>query len=254
MRSGSSRREPVEISSGCLLDVHRPRSAGPLNAEELAACRQHGVPLSYDPVQFGWVPSTVEEDVDPSGESEARSGSDASDLPMEFGGSYRLRPWRLADVPRFIALLDNPNVWEHLPETYPEPLTEDLAGDLIELSIRSSHHEVLAVELEGEVVGQVRLAFDPGSDDRSEGEISYWLGELYWGQGIGGELVSYFTALSFERRSELRSIFARVHERNVASARILGRAGYIFEARATETSAIHVYRRFRTDSLGPTQF
>lgn len=166
-------------------------------------------------------------------------------MPMEFGGSCRLRPWRLEDVPRFVALLDNPKVWEHLPESYPDPLTEDLARDLIELSIRSSHHEVLAVERDGEIIGQVRLAFDPGSDDRSEGEISYWLGEPYWGQGVGGQLVAHFTALSFNRHPELASVFARVHQQNAGSARVLEKAGYRSEGTASGARALLLYRHRR---------
>lgn len=220
----------IALPSGRLLDVNRRRSAGTLNTEELVACRQAGLPLAYDPVQFGWVPDSVEDDVDPS--IETTVAADAADLPMEFGGRYRLRRWRQADAPRFVALLDNPTIWEHLPETYPAPLTEELARDLIALSNESSHHEVFAVELDGDPVGQVRLAFDPGSDDRSEGEISYWIGEPYWGSGIGRALVAHFTALSFQRRPELRSIFARVHERNPASARSLEKAGYRSEVTA----------------------
>jgi RimJ/RimL family protein N-acetyltransferase len=237
-----NRPGPIGLPSGRLLDLHRPRSAGPLDMEELAFCREQGVPLAYDPVGVGWVSATCEDDLDLVDEASPAGGPAPA---MEFGGRYRLRPWRLDDAPRFVALLDNPRVWEYLPESYPAPLTEDLARDLIELSNRSDHHEVLALELDGEVVGQVRLAFNPGSEDRSEGEISYWLGEPWWGQGIGRDLVAHFTALSFGRHPELRSIVARVHEHNTASGRILEGIGYAQQERSAASPAICVYRSLR---------
>ncbi|MCU4651569.1 GNAT family N-acetyltransferase [Roseibacterium sp. SDUM158016] len=249
-------RTVYELPSGRILDTRRPRSAGVLDEEEFAFCKEQGVSLSYDPVQIGWVPATAEDDI---------SGFRRASLPVaplatrspgsiEFGGRYRLRPWSAADVEVFVDLLDNPRVWEFMPEDYPAPLDRDLAAFLIEISNKTDHHEVYAVEVHGEPVGQVRLAFEQAMGDGSEGEISYWLGERHWGNGIAGDLVAFYTDLCFRRRPELRSIVARVHERNAASARVLQKSGYVLEGANAASRSVNLYRRIRDgEAAGPSK-
>jgi RimJ/RimL family protein N-acetyltransferase len=179
---------------------------------------------------------------------------------MERAGEYVLRPWNDQDTHRFVELLDNPRVWEHLPEGYPNPLTEDIARDLIQLSNDESHHEVRAIERDGEVVGQVRMLFDGPKHSLSghaDAEISYWLGEDYWGQGIAGHVIPLATHFTLLDRPGLTSIFARVHERNVASRKALERAGYRFEGQlAAELDGepeVFTYRFFREESQGSSE-
>ena len=168
-----------------------------------------------------------------------------------------LRPWDEAEAFRFVELLDNPRVWEYLPEPYPNPLTESMARDLIHVSNHSSYHEVCAIERNGTVVGQVRMLFESGTHAaEDDAEISYWLGESYWGQGIISEVIPFYTVLTFQKREGLRSIFARVDAANTASRRALERVGYRLEGRlAAELDGepgIYTYRCFREDYLfGP---
>lgn len=174
------------------------------------------------------------------------------------GKKYRLAPWRDEDAARFVELLGNPKVWEYLPQDYPSPLTEDNARALIELSNGAPHHEVRAVEFAGEIVGQVRLEFErvggEASGDLHEAEISYWLGEQYWGRGIMTDVVSLYTLLSFQHY-DLESLYARVHESNTASARLLEKAGYRCERRREtqhdRESNLLTYRVFQTDYAAP---
>ncbi len=111
-----------------------------------------------------------------------------------------------------------------MPEEYGGQLNTDIAHDLIVLSNEAEHHVVRAVEFNGKAIGQVRLEF---SDlDYSEAEISYWLGEAFWGQGHGSEIVRRFAEESFKRRPDLVRLVARVHQDNAASARILTKADF----------------------------
>lgn len=147
-------------------------------------------------------------------------------------GRYQLREWRAEDAPRYVELLDNPRVWEHLPQDQPRPLTHETARALIELSSTASHHEVRAIEREGEVVGQVRLEFARGGRValQREAEISYWLGEEYWGRSIMSDVVLLYTRSSFQAH-DLDSIFARIREENTASARLAEKCRYRYEGR-----------------------
>ena len=54
------------------------------------------------------------------------------------------------------------------------------------------------------------------------------MGEDYWNRGIGTEAVREVTAESF-RRLELTRVFALPFEENVASIRVLEKAGFVLE-------------------------
>lgn len=218
------------LPSGRVLDLRRSRSEGPLDEEELGLCRAWGVPLVYDPAQVGWLPASCADDLN----LHAR-------LARRKEPRLRFRPWREEDLGAYLGLLDDPLVWAHLPEPYPDPLTPEVARDLIAISNEGTHHEVLAVEADGELVGQVRLAFGPAD----EGEVSYWLGQAHWGRGIGSALVALFTARSLRRHPGLRAIVARVHEGNGASARALEKAGYLHVGQGPDDPSWLLYRRER---------
>jgi len=190
-----------------------------LDREELEWCHTNGVPLGYDPVQIGWVPLSVEEDI-------LSRAPDAAATPVLPDEGLSLRPWRTDEAGVLRGLLDDPEVWRHLPEDYPDPLTDEVAAELVAISLLEHHHEVRAVEVDGEVVGQVRLLFDGHGADRSGAEISYWLGRAHWGRGIGTKLVRHATETAFARHASLERLTARVHPDNSASAAVLAKAGY----------------------------
>ncbi len=231
----------VRLPSGATLALGQPRSAGVLDPATLAECRRVGIPLAYDPLQLGWVPAEAEDDldIDPRGAAPVPRRRPMADRLAALSRRYRLRPWAAADRDAFRALLDNPKIWEHLPEAYPAPLTDEMAEALIELSREAQHHEVRCVEHAGAPIGQVRLAFDAGAPGRAE--ISYWLGEAHWGQGHGAAIVELATALGFRTHEWLDTLYARVHAANPASARLLEKAGYAEMGRAEDDPEIRVF-------------
>lgn len=240
----------VSPTEGDDLDLRRPRSAGRLSADALAACRARGVPLAYDPVQQGWVAQACLDDVDDAPAPDGRPALPGASSPPRASaarGRLVLRPWSRDDVPAFVALLDDPRVWRHLPEDYPAPLSEEMARDLIEISNAGAHHEVRAIERDGAVVGQVSLAFDPDARPARDAEISYWLGAAHWGEGIGSEVVALYTGVAFARRPELAAIHAVVHPENRMSARVLEKAGYRLEGPPPREGGVLRYRIRRAD-------
>lgn len=60
-------------------------------------------------------------------------------------------------------------------------------------------------------------------------EIGYWLAQEFWGQGITPLAVQAVTHHAFDAY-ELRKVYATVRDGNVASRRVLEKAGYAFEA------------------------
>jgi RimJ/RimL family protein N-acetyltransferase len=138
---------------------------------------------------------------------------------------FTFRPWQPTDVDIYRRYLDNPKLWAFVPEDYPSPFTEDTARVLIEASRAVSHHEVLAAELDGEPVGQVRLLFDDSYPGLNAAEVSYWIAEEYWGKSLGTTILRIFTDRSFRERP-LDLIYAWIRTEHVASIKTAERAGY----------------------------
>jgi RimJ/RimL family protein N-acetyltransferase len=145
-------------------------------------------------------------------------------------GDFQLRPWQLEEASTFASLLDDPRVWQSLPEAYPGQIGPEVARQLITIANGwPDRHLVRAALYRGAVVGQVRLQFD-SSAYRDSAEISYWLGAKYWGRGLATSLVTLFTAQCFSLRPGLERIFARVLEGHEASRRVLEKSGYRHES------------------------
>ena len=74
-------------------------------------------------------------------------------------------------------------------------------------------------------------AFTPRQDvHRQTATVGYWLGEQFWGRGIMTEAVTAVTYFCFDNFPLCR-ISAEVFANNPASARVLEKAGFIFEGR-----------------------
>lgn len=196
------------------------RSDGVLTAHEIAQCHTLDIELAYDPVQIGFVPVHVTDDITGYFSQHGRAT-----WPVHGHRRLTFRRWQEADAPAFLSLLDNQRVWTYMPDPRPH-LDLEAAVDLIALSNDFEHHDVFAAIVESGPAGQARLQFDLRDSQRSLAEISYWLGEAYWGRGLGSRLVAAFTRLSFERWPDLQTIVARVHPDNVASRRALLKSGY----------------------------
>lgn len=85
------------------------------------------------------------------------------------------------------------------------------------------------IEIEGAAVGGIGV--HPSEDvHRHTATVGYWLGEEFWGRGIMTEALTVVTDFCFEN-FPLRRISAEVFANNPASARVLEKAGFIFEGR-----------------------
>ena len=256
------------LPRGRSFDPYRERSEGTLNAEELNFCRANGIPLAYDPVQQGMVALTCLDDiafVQERGKSPGQSVRKASEIvhqqqrrelrPEVWNTDdphYKLRPWTSHDVSRYAELLGDSKVWDFLPEEYPGTLNEETAASLIELSNSREDHVVLAIEMDGVAVGQIRLLLEGKGPDSTKGEISYWLGRAYWGRGIASSVVPLFTRECFSRFNELQTILARVHRDNIGSARVIQKAQYLVTGFAEGASDWHIFETNRSSYSDPT--
>lgn len=115
----------------------------------------------------------------------------------------------------------------------PHPYSLEHAEQWIAIASAQTPETNFAITVDDEVVGGIGLAVgDPGhlAVSAHSGEIGYWLGESFWARGIMSEAVAAFTDWALQELGLVR-VHAAVYARNVASARVLAKAGYEFEGR-----------------------
>ncbi|MCL2560943.1 MAG: GNAT family N-acetyltransferase [Rikenellaceae bacterium] len=142
---------------------------------------------------------------------------------------FTLRPYREADVASLAKYADNYNVARFLRNAFPHPYTEKDGQQFIASIIGDSPTKVFAIDMEGEAVGAIGL-FPQTDVSEKSAELGYWLGEPFWGRGIVtraiGQMVEYGL-----RTWDITRIFATPFSINVASQRVLEKAGFTLEAR-----------------------
>ncbi|MFY9610594.1 MAG: GNAT family protein [Blastocatellia bacterium] len=140
-----------------------------------------------------------------------------------------IRDWRKGDEPSLVTHANNRKIWQNVRDAFSHPYTKADADDWIRKASSDLPMTSFAIEVDGLAVGGIGLVLQADIFRRSA-EIGYWLGEDYWGRGIVSEAVEAFTEWSFAT-FDLCRIYAGVFEWNLASARVLEKAGYEFEGR-----------------------
>lgn len=145
-----------------------------------------------------------------------------------------IRPWRETDADSLVTHANNIKVARNLRDRFPYPYTRKNARDFLRFATSLEDESNLAIEVDGAAVGAI--GYLPGTDvERFSAEIGYWLGEAYWGRGIVTEALVLVTEHAFAQAKLLR-LFALPFADNVASARVLEKAGYVCEGRLRASS------------------
>ncbi|SHK13557.1 GNAT family N-acetyltransferase [Hymenobacter psychrotolerans] len=140
----------------------------------------------------------------------------------------QLRPWRPTDAPALARHANDRSVWQNLRDTFPHPYTAEDAAYYLAMVADSSRDLHLAFEVQGEAVGSIGVHFKSDVRRRSA-EIGYWLARPYWGRGLATAAVQAVSEYVFAHFDVCR-LYAVVFESNVASGRVLEKAGYELEA------------------------
>jgi len=139
---------------------------------------------------------------------------------------FKLRPIKKGDESSLIKNINNKKIARNtLRIPYPYTLKDARSWIKHSLKLRRKKTEIrFVIDMNGEVVGGVGI----NKIEHHKGELGYWLGEKYWGQGIMTEAVKLVTKHAFTKLG-LRRLYAHVFSFNKASARVLKRAGYKYE-------------------------
>lgn len=140
-----------------------------------------------------------------------------------------IRSYRKGDEAAIVHHANNRNVWRNLTDRFPHPYTFEDARRWIASAAAQQPETHFAITIHDEVVGGIGLELKDGNF-RHTAEIGYWLGEEFWGRGIVTEAVRALTDWGFANLDVAR-IYAGVYDYNMASMRVLEKAGYTFEGR-----------------------
>lgn len=147
--------------------------------------------------------------------------------------TFQLRPWAQADRDDLARFGNNPGIAKNMTDQFPYPFTVEKAGAFIEYAAGNNPPNILAIEINGQAAGGIGI--HPQVDIyRKNAEMGYWLGEPFWGQGVMPRAISQMVEYAFEHW-DINRIFARPFGTNLASQRVLEKAGFVLEARFEKT-------------------
>ena len=142
-------------------------------------------------------------------------------------GDLRVRNWRRDDLDALLRYANNPKIAANLRDQFPHPYTRRDGIDYLNYVRACDVPMAFAVELNGEAIGGI--GFRLGTDiARRSAEMGYWLAEPFWGRGLTTRAVTAASDWAFDAYNVVR-IFALVFSHNVASARVLEKAGFQLE-------------------------
>lgn len=148
-------------------------------------------------------------------------------LPVDKG--CVVRSWRIEDAPSLARHANNDKIAQRLRDRFPHPYTFAHAQQFIAQALARMPQTEFAIEVDGQAVGGIGLVL--GEDvDRLSAELGYWLGEAYWGRGIGTAAVRVLVDDAFTRFG-LARVFALTFADNAASIRVLEKSGFVLEGR-----------------------
>lgn len=141
----------------------------------------------------------------------------------------RIRKWELSDAADLAMAISNKNIQDNLRDGLPYPYTEKDGADFISAMLSADENGTFAfaITVDDKVVGSIGV-FRQGNIHRLTAELGYYIAEEYWGRGIMTEAVRQICQYVFEK-SDIIRIYAEPFAYNIASCRVLEKAGFRYE-------------------------
>lgn len=140
-----------------------------------------------------------------------------------------VRSFDPADAEAIAKYANNRRISITLRDSFPYPYTAHDAKRWLRAVRRHQPESGWAIASSREVIGGIGIHLQPDIYRRSA-ELGYWVGEPFWGKGIATAAVKAVVGHAFTNFDVVR-LFAGVFEGNVASARVLEKAGFTLESR-----------------------
>lgn len=140
-----------------------------------------------------------------------------------------IRKWKMTDAADLAAAVNHLEILNNLRDGLPYPYTVADAEAYIAsvLSDAQDGTYAFAIAVEGRAIGSISVHRQTNIHFRTA-EIGYYLARQYWGRGLGTSAVEQACAWIFAHTDILR-IYAEPFARNIASCRVLEKAGFVCE-------------------------
>lgn len=141
----------------------------------------------------------------------------------------KIRKWKLSDAADLAMALSNKKIQDNLRDGLPYPYTEQDGKDFISAMLSADENETFAfaITVNNIVIGSIGI-FRQGNIHRQTAELGYYIAEEYWGKGIMTEAVKQICEYVFDK-SDIIRIYAEPFAYNIASCRVLEKAGFQYE-------------------------
>ena len=138
-----------------------------------------------------------------------------------------LRPWNDADAPALFELARDPRIgmlcgWKPFERI-------DDAHEALSTVLAAPNSYAVTLSSTGELVGSIALRVDADGTEAPIGDIGYWVGVPYWGNGYASEAGRAI----IERAKELgvETIILKYFDGNDASRRVSEKLGFTWRSR-----------------------
>lgn len=140
-----------------------------------------------------------------------------------------IREWKMEDKISLAENLNNPKILNNLRDGLPYPYTADDAEDYIKAMLSADKEKTFAFAITSNdlVIGSIGVFRCENIHFRTA-ELGYYIGESYWGKGFMTSAVKQICNYVFSNTDIIR-IFAEPFAHNIASCRVLEKAGFHFE-------------------------
>lgn len=141
----------------------------------------------------------------------------------------KIREWNLSDAEDLAKIINNKNILNNLRDGLPYPYTVKDAEEYITAMLSSDKTKTFAfaITVDDRVVGSIGVFRCENIHFRTA-EMGYYIGEAYWGKGLGTSAVEQVCSYIFQHTDIIR-IFAEPFAYNMASCRVLEKAGFQLE-------------------------
>lgn len=158
---------------------------------------------------------------------------------------YKLRPWTINDLESLVENANNYKIARFMTDGFPHPYTAENGRSFIEFANKDKPVHIFAIDVNGKAVGGIGI--HPQADVmKKNAELGYWLGEAYWGKGIITGAIKEITEFAF-KNYDITRLFARPFGTNLASQKVLQKAGFKLEARIEKN--IFKYGEFLDETI-----
>lgn len=142
---------------------------------------------------------------------------------------FTLKKWDLKFVDDVLKNANNPKVAANLRNVFPYPYTKEDAESYINFCIDGDDKKqcTRAIVIDGHAVGSIGVFIQNDVYEKC-GELGYWLGENFWGQGIMSEAVKRICRIVFNNY-DIERIYAEPYSYNKGSCKVLENAGFTIE-------------------------